>query len=129
MEALLAYMGNLVSLYGSTFHVTPVDLRIIFQCNLYISCIMSCGNKIASNCFKLFQIVSNCSKLFQIVSNCFKLFQIVPNCFKLFQIVPNCSKLFQIVSNCFKLFHNYLLYDLNVNKLSVGAALTVMVLP
>ena len=42
-----------MSLYGPTFHVTPVDLRIIlfiFQCNLYISCIMSCGNKIVSNC-------------------------------------------------------------------------------
>ena len=38
--------GSLMSLYGPTFHVTPVDLRIIFQCNLYISCIMSCGNKI-----------------------------------------------------------------------------------
>ena len=44
-----------MSLYGPTFHDTPVDLRIIFQCNLYISCIMSWGNKIVSNCFKLFQ--------------------------------------------------------------------------
>ena len=35
-----------MSLYGPTFHVTPVDLCIIFQCNLCISCIMSCGNKI-----------------------------------------------------------------------------------
>ena len=43
-----------MSLYGPTFHVTPVDLCIIFQCNLYISCIISCGNKIVSNCFKLF---------------------------------------------------------------------------
>ena len=50
-----------MSLYGPTFHVTPVDLCIIFQCNL--SCIMSCRNKIVSNCF-------NCFKLFQ-------LFQIV----------------------------------------------------
>ena len=41
--------------YGPTFHVTPVDLCIIFQCNLYISCIVSFGNKIVS---KLFQIVS-----------------------------------------------------------------------
>ena len=40
-----------MSLYGPTFHVTPVDLCIIFQCNLYISCIISCGNKIVSNCF------------------------------------------------------------------------------
>ena len=39
-----------MSLYGPTFHATPVDLCIIFQCNLYISCIMSCGNKIVSNC-------------------------------------------------------------------------------
>ena len=38
--------------FGPTFHVTPVDLCIIFQCNLYISCIMSCGNKIVSNCLK-----------------------------------------------------------------------------
>ena len=51
--------GILVSLYGHTFHVTPVDLGIIFQCTLYISCIMSCGNKFVSNCFKLFQIVSS----------------------------------------------------------------------
>ena len=43
-----------MSLYGPTFHVTPVDLCIIFQCNLYISCIMSCWNKIVSCCFKLF---------------------------------------------------------------------------
>ena len=40
--------GSLMSLYGSTFHVTPVDLRNIFHCNLYISCIMSCGKKIVS---------------------------------------------------------------------------------
>ena len=45
--------GSLMSLYGPTFHITPVDLCIIFHCNLYISCIMSCGNKIIS-------IVSNC---------------------------------------------------------------------
>ena len=45
-----------MSLYRLTFHVTPVDLCINFQCNLYMSCIMSCGNKIVSNCF---QIVSN----------------------------------------------------------------------
>ena len=44
-----------MSLYGPTFHVTPVDLCIIFQCNLCVSCIMSCGNKIVS---KLFQISS-----------------------------------------------------------------------
>ena len=48
-----------MSLYGPTFHVTPVDLCIIFQCNLYISCIMhmSCRNKIVLNCFKLFQLL------------------------------------------------------------------------
>ena len=45
--------GSLMSLYGPTFHVTPVDLCIILQCNLFISCIMSCGNKFVSNCFKL----------------------------------------------------------------------------
>ena len=45
-----------MSLYMPTFHVTPVDLCIIFQCNLNISCIMSLE-------IKLFQI--------QIVSNCF----------------------------------------------------------
>ena len=47
--------GSLMSLYGPTFHVTPVDLCIIFQCNLYIFCIMPCGKK-------LFQIVSKYSK-------------------------------------------------------------------
>ena len=41
-----------MNLYGPTFHVAPVDLCIRFQCNLYISCIMSCGNKIVPNCFK-----------------------------------------------------------------------------
>ena len=43
-----------MSLYGPTFHVTPLDLCIIFQCNLYIyiSCIMSGGNKIVSNLFQ-----------------------------------------------------------------------------
>ena len=30
--------GSLMSLNGPTFHVTPVYLCIIFQCNLYISC-------------------------------------------------------------------------------------------
>ena len=33
--------GSLMSLYGPAFYVTRVDLCIIFQCNLYISCIMS----------------------------------------------------------------------------------------
>ena len=45
----------LMSIYGHAFHVTPVDLCIIFQRKLYISCIMSRGNKIVSNCFKLIQ--------------------------------------------------------------------------
>ena len=44
--------GSLMSLYGPTFHVTPVDLCIIFQCNLYIYPV-SCLEEI-----KLFQIVS-----------------------------------------------------------------------
>ena len=45
--------GGLISLYGLAFHVTPVDLCIIFQYNLYIyiSCIMSCANKIVPNYF------------------------------------------------------------------------------
>ena len=43
-----------MSLYGPTFYVTIVDLCIIFQCKLYISCIISCGNKIVSNCFNCF---------------------------------------------------------------------------
>ena len=43
-----------MSLYRPTFHVTPVDL-CIYSNVTYISCIMSCGNKIVS---KLFQIVS-----------------------------------------------------------------------
>ena len=57
--------GSLMSLYGPTFHVTPVDLCVIFQCNLYnyISSIKSCVNKIVSNCCKIV------SKLFQIISN------------------------------------------------------------
>ena len=41
--------GLTYSKYGPTFHVTPVDFCIIFQCNLYILCIMSCGNKIVLN--------------------------------------------------------------------------------
>ena len=48
-----------MSLYGPTFHVIPFVLCIIFQCNLHISCIMSCGNKIVKlfqNCFKLFHM-------------------------------------------------------------------------
>ena len=44
----LACPGSLISLYGPTFHVIPFDLCIIIQCNLYISCIMSCGNKTVS---------------------------------------------------------------------------------
>ena len=47
--------GSLMSLYGPTFHVTPVNLCIIFQYNLYISCIMSFGNKIVSKL--LFQTI------------------------------------------------------------------------
>ena len=39
--------GSLMSLYGPTFYVTPVDLCIIFQCNISC-CIMACGNKIVS---------------------------------------------------------------------------------
>ena len=53
--------GSLVSLYGPTFHVTPVYLCIIFQCSLYISCIMSCGNKIVSVCF----VCQECTRLVQ----------------------------------------------------------------
>ena len=43
------YPGSLTSLYVPTFYVTPVDFFIILECNLYISCVMSCGNKIAFN--------------------------------------------------------------------------------
>ena len=56
-----------MSLYGPTFHVTPVNLCIIFQSNIYIypvSCLVEI--KLFQNCFKLFQIVS---QLFQIVSD------------------------------------------------------------
>ena len=49
--------GSLMSLYGPTFHVTPVYLFIILKCNLYISYIMSCGNKKNKNCFKQLQYV------------------------------------------------------------------------
>ena len=45
--------GSLMSLYGPTFHVTPIDLCIIFQCNIYILYRVLCKY----NCFK---IVSNC---------------------------------------------------------------------
>ena len=45
-----------MSLYESTFHFIPVDLSIILECKLYISCIMSWGDKIVS---ELLQIVSN----------------------------------------------------------------------
>ena len=48
--------GSLMSLDGPTFHVTPVDLGIIFQCKLYVTCIMSCEKKTKS---ELFQIASN----------------------------------------------------------------------
>ena len=39
--------GSHMSLYGPTFHVTRVDLCImfLFQCNIYISCIMSCESR------------------------------------------------------------------------------------
>ena len=57
----LGYHGSPMSLYGPTFHVTPVDLSIIFQCYLYISCIMSYGNKIVSNCLghKFYSVSGN----------------------------------------------------------------------
>ena len=47
--------GSLMCLYEPTIHVTSVDLCIKFQCNLYTSCIMACGNKIVINvvCNKL----------------------------------------------------------------------------
>ena len=54
-------IGSLMSLYGPTFLVTPVDLCIIFQCNLYISCIMSCGNKIVSK--KKMDVIMNANKV------------------------------------------------------------------
>ena len=61
----LGYPGSLLSLYRPTFHVTPVDFCIIFQCNLYLSCTMSRENKIVS---KLFQIVSNCFRISKVYS-------------------------------------------------------------
>ena len=48
-----------MSLYGHTFHVTIVDLCIIFKCSLYISCIMSCGNKIVSKLFRISMVSDN----------------------------------------------------------------------
>ena len=42
---------NVKSSIWLTFHVTPIDLCIIFQCNLYISCIMSCGKKCLKKLF------------------------------------------------------------------------------
>ena len=60
----LGCSGSLMSVYGPTFHVTAVDLCIIFQCNLYIiSCTMSYGNKFDSNYFKLFQVELNDMRL------------------------------------------------------------------
>ena len=35
-----------MGLYGPTFHATPIDLGIIFQCKIYISCVMSCENEL-----------------------------------------------------------------------------------
>ena len=67
LDFRLGCPGCDMSLYGPTFHVTPIDFCIIFQCNLYIypvSCLVE---------IKLFQIVS------KIVLNCFKSFQIVSN--------------------------------------------------
>ena len=62
--------GSIMRLYGPTFHVTAVGLCkvylytlglcIIFQRNLYISCIMSCGNKIISNCFIFNSVLFTC---------------------------------------------------------------------
>ena len=79
-----------MSLYGPTYHVTPVDLYILFQCNLYISCIMSCGNKIVSNCFKL------------LFKNCF-------NCF-----ICTASSYITVSSymHCIILYHCMILYNL-----------------
>ena len=51
--------GSLMSLYKPTFHVTPVDLRIIFQCNLYMSCLMSCGNEIVKLLNCMLEIAGN----------------------------------------------------------------------
>ena len=68
-------------LYGPTFHVTPVDLSIIFQCNIYpVSCLVEIKllQLFQKNCFNCFKkIVSIVSKkLFQLFQkNCF-------NCFK-----------------------------------------------
>ena len=47
----------LMNFYVPTFHVTPADFCIIFQCNLYISCAMSCFNKTVSNCSNISTIL------------------------------------------------------------------------
>ena len=39
---------SLKSLYGPTFHATPIDSRIVFQYKLYMSCVMFFGNKLQS---------------------------------------------------------------------------------
>ena len=52
-------------IYLLTFHVTPVDLCIIFQCNLYNLYLVSCLVEIKLfYCFKLFQIVSSQMNLY-----------------------------------------------------------------
>ena len=45
--------GSLMSLYCPTLLATPVDLCIVFQCKLNISCIMSCGNKLIVTCISV----------------------------------------------------------------------------
>ena len=55
-----------MSLYGPTFHVTPVDLCIIFQCNLHIYPVSSLVEiKLFQNCFKsvrIFGIHTGCRR-------------------------------------------------------------------
>ena len=89
---MLRCPGSLMSLYGPTFHITPVDLGIIFQCTLYVSCIMSsCLVKI--NSFQMVSINFQEAKGFRIFFyeamrfNCFKgseVIQLILNKVKLF---------------------------------------------
>ena len=38
----LECLGSLISLDGPTFHATPINLRIVFQCKIYTVYLVSC---------------------------------------------------------------------------------------
>ena len=69
-----------MSLYGPKFHFTPVDLCIIFQCNLYISCIVSCGIKIVSNCLYLALLASLSQSINNYGTRLFALYLFINSC-------------------------------------------------